>query len=208
MSAPRRVVDRSYLLGAALGEGGMGAVYRATHLLNHQVVALKLVTQTQAQQAHGGGNGHGADQPSAEVELRMALAREFQTLASLHHPNVIRVQSYGFDEDLGSYFTMEILNNCRTIVDAGGGRSLADNVSLLAQLLRALSYIHRRGVIHRDLKPSAVTPEGTRVGAVPPRPRIPHAPSRRTAERDRPRRAAARHDALRTPRRFALASTA
>ncbi|MFO0580114.1 MAG: protein kinase [Polyangia bacterium] len=165
MTFVRTVVDRSYLLGASLGEGGMGAVFQATSLLSQEVLALKLV----APSLNAAREPLSESRFAADLDVRMALAREFQTLASLHHPNVIRVQSYGFDERLGSYFTMELLNQPQTILDAAAGRTEAERCELLAQLLRALTYIHRRGVIHRDLKPSEVATERGAPEIVPSR---------------------------------------
>lgn len=146
------IVDRTYKLHDQLGEGGMGAVFRALHLLNKQTLALKLLTPNLTAALSTGSQ----DPQVANLDLRLALAREFQTLASLHHPNVIRVQSYGFDEVHGSYFTMELLEDAHSILRAAETSSMEGKVLLAAQLLRALSYIHRRGVLHRDIKPGNV----------------------------------------------------
>ena len=89
-------------------------------------------------------------------DVRMTIVREFQTLASLHHPNVIRVFDFGFDVVRGPYFTMEMLPSPRDIVAASADKSLEEKLRLLVQLLRALVYVHRRGILHRDLKPSNV----------------------------------------------------
>ncbi|HEU4536892.1 MAG TPA: AAA family ATPase, partial [Polyangiaceae bacterium] len=146
MTPAPRTIERSYLLHEKLGEGGMGAVYRATRRMNGSVVALKLVGQ----------RGETPADQDALFNLRLLLAREFQTLSSLHHPHVIQVLDYGFDESLGPYFTMELLEQPRTLLEAGAGRPPEVKVRLLAELLRALAYLHRRGVIHRDIKPSNV----------------------------------------------------
>ena len=146
--APPRIIDRSYVLHEQLGEGGMGTVFRAMHRLTGRAVALKVI----------GDREPGSSSPDSDRRKRrfLALAREFQTLSSLHHPNIIQVLDYGFDENVGPYFTMELLAQCRMISEEAQGQPLSAKVALLGQLLRALSYLHRRGTIHRDLKPSNV----------------------------------------------------
>src|SRR5262249_42494050 len=103
-----------------------------------------------------------AENEVAEM-LRLTLAREFRVLASLRHPNIISVLDYGFDDDLSPYFTMELLEGAESIMKAGASLSTDGKIDLLAQTLQALAYLHRRGVIHRDLKPGNVMVVGGRV---------------------------------------------
>ncbi len=143
----------------------MGEVYRTLDRLTGDVVALKRVTAvvdqldatvdldktpTGGQQSRRTGEG---------AKNALALAREFQTLASLRHPNIISVLAYGFDEDRCPYYTMELVEDVQMLLEAAAGRSLHDRVELLVQVLRALSYLHRRGILHRDLKPANVLVE-------------------------------------------------
>ena len=108
-------------------------------------------------------DGYEVDANAVSAALRLLLTQEFQTLASVRHPNIIVVLDYGFDEDGHPYFTMELLEHARTIVRAAQGASVQQRVGLIEQILRALLYLHRRGLVHRDLKPANVLVVGEQV---------------------------------------------
>ncbi len=141
------IISNRYQLITQLGEGGMGVVYRAFDHLNRQTVALKRVLNL------------GKADPGTEAgytQTRMALANEFQMLASLHHPHIISVLDYGFDAERNPYFTMTLLEKPRYFLAAARDATLHERVGLLIQALEALAYTHRRGIIHRDLKPENI----------------------------------------------------
>lgn len=150
---PDRLVGRRYRIDAQLGAGGMGEVFRAYDRLTGETIALKRVITPTDRLAF-------ANRSEAADQL-YALANEFSVLASLWHPHVIGVLDYGFESGQ-PYYTMRLIDQARTITEAGRDRSAQDKIALIVQLLHALAYLHRRGVIHRDLKPSniLVTPEG------------------------------------------------
>lgn len=149
-AAPLTVNGR-YLIHEKIGEGGMGVVYRATDRLAEHILAFKqVIVPTWHYQVDDETEGEIAE------TLRLALAHEFETLASLRHPNIISVLDYGFDEERRPFFTMDYMMGAKTILEAGAGLDEAGKVHLIQQMLQALAYLHRRGILHRDLKPANV----------------------------------------------------
>src|SRR5262245_42605085 len=116
------VVSKRYTLLEALGKGGMGVVFRSIDRLTRQTVALKRVS-----------GGALLTRSGAEAfDRRLALAQEFQTLASLRHPHIISVLDYGFDEQHQPYLTMDLLERPQTILEIGWRtHSLLTKVNLL-----------------------------------------------------------------------------
>jgi tetratricopeptide (TPR) repeat protein len=139
---------KRYLLRKALGQGGMGAVFQATDRLTGEQVALKRVYVPSSKLSFGTRDKYN--------NLNLALAQEFRVMASLRHPNINSVLDYGFDSEQQPYFTMELLENAKMLFRASWGKPDVEKAHLLIQVLQALAYLHRRGVIHRDLKPGNI----------------------------------------------------
>lgn len=153
MISTERSTNTRYILHDLLGQGGMGAVYRATDRLYRETVAYKQISL-------GTETSDDIDdtilEDAAGEELRLTMAQEFQTLASLRHPHIISVLDYGFDRSGSPYFTMELIEGGQTVREAAAGQPLSIKLNLIIQIAEALTYLHRRGIIHRDLKPENV----------------------------------------------------
>lgn len=141
-------VSKRYVLQDQIGQGGMGVVYRALDRLTGKTVALKRVLS--ASEVIDFSTSYDLN------DFRLGLAQEFKLLASLRHPNIIEVLDYGFDDEQQPYFTMELLENAHTVLDASNRQALEGKIDYLIQMLHALSYLHHRDILHRDLKPANV----------------------------------------------------
>ncbi|HEX2619749.1 MAG TPA: tetratricopeptide repeat protein [Phototrophicaceae bacterium] len=142
------VISSRYRLRDKLGEGGMGAVYRADDRLTGQIVALKRVTIS--------GDQLQFSSKTPQQDFRLSLAQEFRTLAGLRHPHIVSVLDYGFDEDRQPYFTMQLIEEAQSLTEYAATLNIAGKVRVLSEMLEALAYLHRRGIIHCDLKPANV----------------------------------------------------
>jgi serine/threonine-protein kinase len=139
-------VDRlgKYEIRRTLGKGAMGVVYEAYDPMIKRRVALKTIRGDQL-----------AGDDAAEVLAR--FRREAQAAGRLNHPNIVAI--YEYDEDDGtSFIAMEYVEG-RDLKAAFEGNERfgnADIVRIMSQILDALGYSHRQGVIHRDIKPANV----------------------------------------------------
>ena len=149
------LINGRYLLDKRIGSGGMGEVYLAQDRLNGDQVALKRVffkTDWDFEEV----DVVSLAPQNTESRLRLSLAKEFQILAGIRHPYIISVLDYGFDEEKNPFYTMTYLPTSTTLLDAASGESTERKITLIEQLLQALNYLHRRGVLHLDLKPENV----------------------------------------------------
>ena len=148
-----QVLDEKYRLERLLGQGGMGAVYLATHLGTERYVALKLITP----------------QFMRNEEFVERFKREARAAGRLRHPNVVDVTDFGFSgEGVGrvAYLVMEYLDGC-TLSDVLVEEErlpLYWVVDILEQVCAAVHEAHQQGIIHRDLKPDNIWLEPNGLG--------------------------------------------
>jgi eukaryotic-like serine/threonine-protein kinase len=135
-------VDRRYLLKREIARGGAGAVFEAEHLYTRRSVALKLLVPEQRM----------APEPRARL-LREALA-----LSTARHPGVVSALDAGETEDGTPYLVLELLEgrSLEGILAVRRRIGAAEVAWLGVALCEALGAAHRRGIIHRDMKPSNV----------------------------------------------------
>jgi serine/threonine protein kinase/tetratricopeptide (TPR) repeat protein len=145
------LIGNRYQILEKIGQGGMGAVFRALDRLNAEAIALKRV-HTPIAQLEFASRGVDSDTHTA----LLALALEFRTLAGLRHRHIVSVIDYGFDEQHQPFFTMELINGAKSLTAFATGLAMPQKMRLLISTLQALAYLHRRSIIHRDLKPSNV----------------------------------------------------
>jgi serine/threonine-protein kinase len=134
------VVAGMYRLDARLGIGGMGEVWRATHVATAREFAVKLL--------HG----------SSSAGARRRFAREARISAQINHPNVIDVLDAGEHDEQTLFLAMELLDGI-SLADAfhlAPPLSVQDLLVILHDTARALSAAHAAGVVHRDIKPANI----------------------------------------------------
>ncbi|MBP9113539.1 MAG: protein kinase, partial [Polyangiaceae bacterium] len=132
-----RVVAGRYRLEARAGEGGMGVVYRARHVLIDRVVALKLIRPDLRGETH----------------LRAWMLREARAANRVDHAHIIDIHDIGETEEGELYLVMEYLVGLALSAElAKGPMTLARSVDILEQMCAALGRAHDLGVVHRDLK--------------------------------------------------------
>src|SRR6266487_2266293 len=133
-----------YEVRREIGRGAMGVVYEGYDPSIKRVVALKTI---RAEQLAG-------EDPSAVIAR---FRREAQAAGRLNHPNIVSI--YDFGEDSGIwYIAMEFVQGreLKECFETNERFKIADIVRIMSQILNALDYSHRQGVIHRDIKPANI----------------------------------------------------
>src|SRR5512145_1430384 len=132
-----KVIAGRYRLEARVGEGGMGVVYRARHVLIDRVVAVKLIRPDLR----------------AETHLRAWMLREARAANRVDHAHIIDIHDIGETDDGELYLVMEYLVGTPLSAElARGPMPIARAVDILEQMCAALARAHDLGVVHRDLK--------------------------------------------------------
>src|SRR5437867_5121612 len=136
------VLDGQYQIEAMLGKGGMGAVYRARHILLGDRVAIKVLPP----------------EMRSNTEWLRRFQREGQAARRFRHPNAVTVYDLRTSGDGTIYLVMEYVegNTLDAELRKHGKFSPADAVAVLDPIMSVLNAAHDMGVVHRDLKPENI----------------------------------------------------
>jgi eukaryotic-like serine/threonine-protein kinase len=144
------VIARRYRLEHQLGEGGMGAVWAATHLLTRRKLAMKFIR----------GPVH------LKPELRRRFLREARAASAVNHANVVQIHDVFELDDDTPVMVMDLLEGETLARRLARDRQLSveETARLLLPVVSAVGTAHTRGIVHRDLKPENVFLERTEDG--------------------------------------------
>ena len=143
VTSDRRVGQRfgDYLVEAVIGRGGMGVVYRASHVDSGDVVALKLMAPDLADNA----------------VFRERFVREAEAGPNLGHPNIVQVFESG-EADGELFIAMELIDgmDLKGLIQQEGSLDPKRALSIFRQAASALDAAHESGMVHRDVKPQNI----------------------------------------------------
>ncbi len=139
MQQPKLLLEGKYEILSKIREGGMGSIYRVRHRLLDEVRVIKVM------QPH----------VVADADLKRRFLEEAKTAIRLKHPNICTLHDYAVDEDGTAYLVMEYIDgaNLADLLRQRGSPGVALSIEIAHQALLALGYLHRKGVIHRDIAP-------------------------------------------------------
>ena len=142
----RKLTLGQYRILDAIGQGGMGRVFKAEHVMMGREVAIKVLPREKS-----------------TPETEAAFQREIRMLGRLDHDNLVRALDAGHDGKV-YYLVTELISglDLRKQVNRYGTLDEVTAAAVITQAARGLAYAHEQGLVHRDVKPGnlLVTPEG------------------------------------------------
>jgi eukaryotic-like serine/threonine-protein kinase len=137
-----QLIDNRYRIDSLLGRGGMGVVYRGTHVGLRRPVAIKVLHAVLA----------------ATPEVRSRFEREALAIGKIDNPNCVGVYDVGTLPDGALYLAMEFLegHTLGSLIEKNHQLPVPRVLHILRHILRGLSHVHAAGLIHRDIKPENI----------------------------------------------------
>jgi tRNA A-37 threonylcarbamoyl transferase component Bud32 len=139
MALPLPQLDGKYEILEKLREGGMGAIYKVRHQLLDEVRVVKVMRA----------------QVAEDLELAERFQREARSVIRLRHPNIAQLYDFSIDEHGTRYMVIEYIDgmSLQDVLEEVGPPPQALAVQLAVQSLQAIGYLHRFGMVHRDISP-------------------------------------------------------
>ncbi|MEW6335843.1 MAG: protein kinase [Acidobacteriota bacterium] len=142
MATPLSSIEGKYEVLEKLSEGGMGAIYKVRHRLLDEIRVVKVM---QPQHEHDEG-------------LRARFLREARMAVKLRHANIAQMYDFAVDEGGNAFIVMEYIEGItlQQLLERLGPPPLWLAIALMRGSLAALGYLHRRGIVHRDISPDNI----------------------------------------------------
>lgn len=136
-----QVFDNRYRIDALIGVGGMAVVYKAVDLLMRRIVAVKILK----------------DEIAADSAAVKRFINESKAVAMLSHPNIVNIYDVSVRDNV-KYIVMEYIEGItlKNYMNRREVLSLKETIGYSMQILRALEHAHKKGIVHRDIKPQNI----------------------------------------------------
>jgi serine/threonine protein kinase len=136
---PGTLIEGKYEILGKIREGGMGSIYKVRHKLLDEIRVVKVMRPEMV----------------GDEELRRRFAEEAKTATRLKHPHIGTIYDFALDDDGTAYLVMEFIEgaNLAELMVSGHPPNLSLSLEIAHQALLALSYLHRKNIVHRDVAP-------------------------------------------------------
>ncbi|HUK12882.1 MAG TPA: protein kinase [Thermoanaerobaculaceae bacterium] len=139
MASPFPSLEGKYEILEKVHEGGMGAIYKVRHRLLDEIRVIKVMQP----------------QHESDEKLRARFLREAQVVVKLRHPNIAQMYDFAIDDTGRAFIVMEYIDgiSLQELLERIGPPPIGLTLELARQSLSALGFLHKKGIIHRDISP-------------------------------------------------------